>query len=69
MTRMRKEVQESEITAKKIKSSLRYFPVPDQESWRLDFLEELVEAKAGKIPVENMTAEDVNLMIDMLCTT
>ena len=66
MTRMRKEVQDSEITAKKIKSSLRYFPVPDQETWRLDFLEELVEAKAKKILVENMTDEDVNLMIDML---
>ena len=68
LSKMKNELDGQELTCQSIKRHLKYFPVPDQESWRLNFLEELMDVDARKSTIENMTYEDITTMIRILCT-
>jgi hypothetical protein len=69
LSKLKNELAGHDLTCNNVKGYMQYFPVPEQEKWRLDFLEELMEADAKTITIENMNAEDITSMIDMLCTT
>ena len=69
LSKLKNELAGHDLTCNNVKGYMQYFPVPEQEKWRLDFLEELMEADAKTITIENMNAEDITTMIDMLCTT
>ena len=67
MSKLRRELAGHELTGKEIKTNMKYFPVPEHEEWRLDFLQELLEADIKHVLIENMN--DVKSMISILCTT
>ena len=69
MSKLRMELAGHELTSKEIKTNMKYFPVPEHEEWRLDFLEELLEADIKHVVVENMNDDDIKSMITILCTT
>ena len=69
LSKLKNELAGHDLTCNNIKRHMQYFPVPEQEKWRLVFLEELIDANAKTITIENMNAEDITSMIDMLCTT
>ena len=69
MFKMRKELDGQDLTCRNIKSHMKFFPVPADETWRLDFLEELVAADTKKVMIENMNADDIKSMLNLLCTT
>jgi hypothetical protein len=69
LSKLKNELAGNDLTCNNVKSYMQYIPVPEQEKWRLDFFEELMEADAKTITIENMNAEDITSMIDMLCTT
>ena len=48
---------------------LNHVHIPEHEEWRLDFLEELLEADIKHVVVENMNYDDIKSMITILCTT
>ena len=50
-----------EVSCTNIKKHLKYFPVPELETWRIDYLEELLDAK--NLVIENMNADDITTMI------
>ena len=69
LSKLKRELAGHDLTCNNIKSYMKYFPVPEQEKWRLEFLGELMEADAKTVNIENMDAEDITSMIDILCTT
>ena len=56
------------LTPTVVKNSLRYFDCPLEETWRISLLQELLESRRNKLKVENMRQEDMDDMINFLCT-
>ena len=69
MGRIEKDLKSDKITATKVKKELRYFPVPEEQAWRIPFIKELIEVRSGNATMSNIEAEDVTKMINILCTT
>lgn len=70
VSKLKQELNSQVLTPNMIKENLKYFPVPQDEKWRLPFLDELlsVEANASTID-ECFSPSDVKLMISSLCTS
>ena len=47
---------------------LSYFPAPESERWRLAFLKELIDVKDDKAQVEGISKEEIDEIIDEICT-
>ena len=62
-------VELAALTPQAVKRSLRYFPVPDDQHWRISLLLELLDARDKKIMIENLTAEEIVNIIEEVCIT
>ena len=56
------------LTPTSIKSSLKYVQCPADEVWRIPLLQELLDMKKNKGKIENMLMDDVDNMVNFLCT-
>ena len=50
-------------------TKLVYMPVPDHEIWRVEMLKELIEVKWGDVTIDNLEENEINEIIEELCTT
>ena len=57
------------LTPQVVKKSLRYFPVPEQQQWRVGLLFELLEARSNTKKIANLTRVEVENIIEDICTT
>ena len=57
------------LSPNNIKKHVKYFPVPDTESWRIAFVKELIEVRSGLTTIGNFEDMEIQKMIDILCTT
>ena len=57
------------VTAGSVKKNLKYFPVPDDESWRVQAIKELLAVRAGQATLSQFEYEDISDMINILSTT
>ena len=64
MAKLKTDLNGMEVSCSNIKDHLKYFPVPELETWRIDYLEELLDAK--NLVIENMNADDIAAMIGLL---
>ena len=62
-------VAPSDLSANLVKSSLQYFPVPDDQQWRVPLLLELLDARSDKMTIENLTSNQISDIIDNICTS
>ena len=70
MSRLQMEMNSDIITPNTIKKSLKYFPVPREEEWRLAFLDDLLAVEAGQCSLpDDFSPDDIKSMISALCTT
>ena len=67
MAKLKTDLKGMEVSCTNIKNHLKYFPVPELETWRIDYLEELLDSK--NLVIENMNADDITAMIGLLCTS
>ena len=68
LARLKSELNGMELTCSNIRKNLKYFPVPENEVWRLGFLDDLLVANPKEI-TGDITADDLNQMIRILCTS
>ena len=47
---------------------IRYFPPPSEELWRIQLLKELLEVRKGSAEVPGVSCEDIEDIIDEICT-
>ena len=52
-----------------VKLNLKYFPVPEEQEWRVSILSELLDVRSSNSVIENLTLVDVNQFIDIICTS
>ena len=57
------------LTPKHVKTHLKYFAVPQAESWRVNILKELLEARGKKCDITDFRREEISAMIDHICTS
>ena len=69
MGSIRHDVMGEAVTAASVKNKLKYFPVPDAESWRVQAIKELLEVRSGQATLSHLDYEDISDMINILCTT
>ena len=50
-------------------TNIQYHEPPEEEIWRPDFLDELLEIKYGDLTVPGFSAEELDMMQDYICTT
>ena len=68
LAKLKSELNGMKLTCSNIRKNLKYFPVPDNEVWRLRFLDDLLVADPKEM-IGDITAEDLNQMIRILCTS
>ena len=69
ISRLKREMQCHVLSPGYVKKKLKYFPTPEDEQWRLNFLEELLEVDSNMMTIENLSINDVKTMISALCTS
>ena len=52
-----------------VQKLVKYFDVPGDQLWRVPLLRELMEARAKKCSIENLTTEEIAHMIEDICTS
>ena len=45
-----------------------YAPVDKKDEWRIQILKELIDVKNGELQLENICTEEVDNLIEALCT-
>ena len=48
---------------------IEYHPINDEENWRLPFIEDIIETKNDVMKIENVTENDLEEMLNVLCTS
>ena len=69
MSRLKRELECQELNSSLVKEKIKYFPTPEGEKWRIEFLDELIAVRSNKMILENFSHDDVSQMIDALCTS
>ena len=62
-------VEPSGLSPTTVKRSLGYFPVPDDQQWRVPLLLELLDVRSKKSTIENLTSDQILSIIDSICTS
>ena len=69
MSRLKQELGCQDLTPTNVKKKLEYFPTPEGERWRLNFLEELLSVSSNQSTIENLSQTDAKNMLAALCTS
>ena len=59
----------SDLTPSKVQNNLEYFPVPDDQLWRVSLVRELLDARKDKCKIENLNSQQISFFIEDLCTS
>ena len=51
-----------------VKKTMKYFPIPEEEKWRLSIIRELLDCKDGSKEMLNFTRTEIEDMLDHICT-
>ena len=48
---------------------VKYHQLDDSEKWKVPLIKELIDAKHGRIDIENLSFEEIDETLDFLCTS
>ena len=63
------KVDRGSLTVSIINKSVRYFPVPEEELWRLDIMKELLNVKWSSLAINDFNNLEIEHMINFLCVS
>ena len=49
--------------------NFKYHQIPQEEQWRLPFIQDIIEAKNGQMSISNMMDSDLDDILSALCTS
>ena len=52
-----------------VNKAMVYFPVPDDQHWRVDIIKELLNVRRNLLSLHGITSVETTTMIDYLCST
>ena len=69
LARIARDIPKDNLSKDIVKAKLVYFPVPDTEKWRCEFLIDLLKVRRGSYNLANFTDDENTRMINFLCTS
>ena len=48
---------------------IEYFPISDDEKWRIGILRDIIDARKSNSTIEGFTFEELDLIVDYVCTS
>ena len=48
---------------------IKYHQIPEEEQWRLSYIQDIIEAKNGQMMISNISDSDLDDMLSVLCTS
>ena len=49
--------------------NIPYHEIPESESWRIGFVNEITDAKFGEATIEGFSKKELNCILNHICTT
>ena len=62
-------VAKASLTSQVVRKSMVYFPVPDDQMWRIDILKELLNVKQQSLSLGHFNLDETSTMINYICTS
>jgi hypothetical protein len=62
------EVAKTDLTSSKVSQSMMYFPIPDDQLWRVKIIHELLNVRRNSLSIPDFNLIELNTMIKFLCT-
>ena len=62
-------VTKASLTSLVVSKSMVYFPVPDDQMWRIDILKELLNVKQQSLLLGQFNLDETSTMINYICTS
>ena len=59
----------NDTAPQKVKEHMKYRELAEEEKWRLPFINDLLLAKEGQIIIPNFDSEDINRMLNFVCSS
>ena len=59
----------SELSSCRVKSNMKYFPLPENENWRVPLIKELLDVKAQNLTLTGFTNKEIDDLIVYACTS
>ena len=63
------QVAKEEVSSSMVTRMMKYFPVPEALQWRVPVLHELLGARDNSLEITDFNLDEINTMIDDICTT
>ena len=57
------------LDSKFVSNQVKYAPVPENEIWRIDFIEELLKIRSNELFVDGFNKEEIEELITVTATT
>ena len=57
------------LSASLVKKYVKYFPIPDEERWRDNCVNELLQIRNDFLSLPGFSIAEINLMLDHVCTS
>ena len=58
-----------ELESFEVKESLSYNPVPEDQQWRIGFLREMIDVRAGDLEVDGFSVKEISEIKENICTS
>ena len=62
-------VAKAVLTSTIVSKAMLYFPVPDDQLWRVEILQELLNVRSNSLFIHDINLNEISTMINFLCTT
>ena len=62
-------IDKESLTVSSVSKSVRYFPVPEEELWRIDIMKELLNVNRNCLTINDFSYMETNHMMNFLCTS
>ena len=69
LAKIRKICREKSPSKYSVKKSMKYFPIPEDQKWRVSIIRELLDCKDGSKEVLNFTSTEIGDMLEYACTS
>ena len=66
---LRRISRDLQVSSSMVTRMMKYFPVPEVQQWRVPLLHELLGARDNSLEINDFNLDEINTMIDDICTT
>ena len=67
--KLQKKENVDELDSREVRGFFKYRPAPDEDKWRFSILEELLEAREGRVEIDGFETNEIEEMLEFICVS